>query len=85
MSSMPNPARQREPHTGIITLADALASVRQHDAAESDRRIAAELERCALIECARATGATWTDIAVTLGVTATAVRVRYNARAQALA
>lgn len=85
MSSMPNPTREWEPQATNVTLADVLAEVRHHDATESDRRVAAELERCALIETARAAGATWTDLAVTLGVTATAVRVRYNARAQALA
>lgn len=85
MSSMPNPARRRESQTGNITLADALTSVRQHDATESDRRITAEIERCALIEAARAAGATWDDLGATLGVTATAVRLRFNARTQALA
>jgi hypothetical protein len=82
---MPSPIPFRDPSPAEVTLADALANLRHHDATESDRRIAAELERCALIEAARAAGATWTDLAATLGVTATAVRVRYNARAQALA
>jgi len=82
---MPNHLPFGDPASAKVTLADALTAVRQHDAAESDRRVAAELERCALIGMARAAGATWDDLGAALGVTATAVRLRFNAHTRALA